>query len=100
MIQSDKTLQLKRFGTLLGFSVNSTISSNSVDINQGLKCIGYNQKILTLPIVSDQNLIGSVTHYKDLESYVPINKGCYNNKPVGNVILNCILCKLNGKRQS
>ena len=34
--------------------------------------------ITTLPITTDASLKGSVVHYKDIESTVPINKGAFN----------------------
>lgn len=106
----------------MGFNPNSTISSNlktkslnNVDINQGLKYIeikssnivdikknilsrgGRSNVILTLPVVSYQYLKGSITNYTDMESVIPINRGCYNNikfnvvannnKNIGNVLL-------------
>lgn len=98
-ITTDKTLQLKELGLLLGFPKNTTIPSgtktnspNNVDINQGLRYISirsdmidrkknignYGRRsdvILTLPITNTQTLKGSIMHYRDIESRVPIQKG-------------------------
>ena len=99
-ISSDSNLQLKRFGAILGFSNNTTINqqatktSKTLDINIGLKyikiqsdaidrsCSIDNQGkkshvILTLPI-SSQISKGTITHHKDIESKLSINKGVYN----------------------
>ena len=34
--------------------------------------------ISTLPVTTDVSLKGSVVHYKDIESRVPISKGAFN----------------------
>ena len=101
-ITSDNAINLKNVGPILGFNKDQTISANtktksgnSVNINNGLeyieiKCdmverqnnIDTNGKrsdvILTLPITTSQSLKGSVQHYFDIESKIPINKGVYN----------------------
>ena len=100
-ITADANLQLKRFEELIGFDNNRTINSGSskisktIDINSKLRYIKINcdavdrtsnidnngkrsAAILTLPITTKDSLKGSVSHYTDIESKIPINKGVYN----------------------
>ena len=100
-ITSDRVTNLKNIEPLLGFNKDQTINSNTkttsgkqVDINNGLhyieiSCnlvkmsdnINSNGKksdvIFTLPITSTQSY-GSVQHYNDIESKVPIDHGVVN----------------------
>ena len=115
-ITSDNTVNLKNLGSILGFNKNQVINTNTktvtgkqVDINNGLeyieiscslvkmqKNINSNGKksdvIVALP-TSTQTLKGSVQHYFDNESRVPIDKGVINKidfkvtKNVGKVLL-------------
>ena len=100
-ITSDANLQLKRFGELLGFDNNTTINagtsktSKTLDINRKLRYIKINcdavdrtsnidnngkrsETILTLPITTKDTLKGSVSHYTDIESKIPIKTRFYN----------------------
>ena len=100
-ITTDSNLQLKRFGELIGFDNNTTINANTtksgknIDINSKLRYIKNScdavdrtcnndntgkrsPAILTLPITTKESLKGSVTHFTDIESKIPINKGVYN----------------------
>ena len=100
-ISTNANLQLKRFGELLGFDNNTTINSRSskssktININSNLRYIQINcdavdrtcnidndgkrsATLLTLPITTKDSLKGSVSHYTDIESKIPINKGVYN----------------------
>ena len=116
-ITSDNTINMKNLGSLLGFNYNQNINTNTkttrgkqVDINNGLEYIeiscslvnmseniNSNVKksdvVLTLQITSTQTLKGSVQHYFDIESRVPIDKGVINKidfkvtKNVGKVLL-------------
>ena len=116
-ITSDSIMSLKNLGPLLGFSKDQTINANTkttggkqVDINNGLEYIEItcslvkmpenintdgkkSAVILTLPITSTQSLNGSVQHYFNIESRVPIDKDVINKidfnvtKNVGKVLL-------------
>ena len=100
-ITSDAKLQLERFGELIGFDNNTTINSGSsktsktIEINSKLRYIKINcdavdrtcnidnngkrsRTITTLPVTTKDTLKGSVSHYTDIESKIPINKGVYN----------------------
>ena len=97
---SDTSLYLGKIGKL-GFPSNTTISEDRtesrymVEINRGLRYVEVScdivdsssvidpqvkrsRVIATLPITTDASLKGSVVHYKDIESTVPINKGAFN----------------------
>ena len=100
-VTTDDNLQLKRFGELLGFH-NSTIinsraskTSKTIEINSYLRYIQINcdavdrtcnidnngkrsATLLTLPITTKESLKGSVSHYVDIESKIPIDKVVYN----------------------
>ena len=93
---------MKTIGPILGFTKNQAInvntitkSGNSVNINNGFQhikvtCslvrmidnINTNGKrtdvIAVLPITTTQSLKGSVQHFFDIESRVPIDKGVIN----------------------
>ena len=116
-ITSDSVINLKNLGPLLGFNKDQSINANTkttsgkqVNINDGLEYIeiscslvkmqeniNSNGKksdvILTIPISSTQTLKGSVQHYFNIESRVPIDKGVINKidfkvtKNVGKVLL-------------
>ena len=101
-ITSDNALNFKNIGPLLRFDKDQTIWANTktksgktVNINNGLKYIDVkcslvdrqnnidtdgkrSDVILSLPITSTNILKGSVQHYFDIESKIPINKGVYN----------------------
>ena len=90
-IYSDKTLNLRKFGTLLGFPTTYTMtpkvwrtSLNAVDINLGLRyvtldCNSINsarnfnrqgkqsQTLFTFPILSNQNLSSAVSYFSNIE---------------------------------
>ena len=102
VIESDKDMNLKNLGLLLGFTKNKVIRKNTsaksdsmVDINRGLYYISIccdavdrmknfdnegkrSCMITSLPIATNQTLKGSVTHFKSIDSRVSINKGQYN----------------------
>ena len=102
VIQSDKDMNLKNLGMLLGLTKNKVIQRNSSvesdsvsDINRGLYYIsiccdavdrmknfdneGKTSCIMTsLSIVTNQTLKGSKTHFNNIDSRVSINKGHYN----------------------
>ena len=116
-ITSDNTINFKNLGPILGFDKNQIINANTkttsgkeVDINNGLEyielsCSLVNKSenvnsdgkksdvIITLPVTSTQTLKGSVQHYFDIESRMPIDKGVINKidfkvtKNVGKVLL-------------
>ena len=116
-ITSDNVINFKNLGPLLGFNKDQVISTNTkttskkeVNINNGLEYIEIScslvnmseninsdgkksDLILTLPITSTQTLKGSVQHYFDIESRVPIDKRVINKidfkvtKNVGKVLL-------------
>lgn len=98
-ITTDHQIELFKFGQLLGFDENTTItttktSPNVVNINRGLKYIQVTSNIVNrsknivngnksdciavLPITSTQTLKASVQHFFDIESRIPINKGVIN----------------------
>ena len=101
-INSDNAFNFKNLGPLLGFDKDQTIRANTktksgktVNINNGLKYIDVkcslvdrqnnidtdgkrSDVILSLPITSTNILKGSVQHYFDIESKIPINKAVYN----------------------
>ena len=70
------------------------ISSSLVNMSQNIISNGKKSSvILTFPITSTQSLNGSVQHYFDIGSRVPIDKGVINKinfnvtKKVGKVLL-------------
>ena len=103
VIESDKDMNLKNLGLLLGFTKNKVIqkytsveSDSMVDINRGLHYISIwcdavdkskkfdnegkrSCMIATLPLTTDQTLKGSVTHFSNVDSRARINKGQYNS---------------------
>ena len=116
-ITSDNVINLKNFGSILGFNKDQVIRVNTktksggpININNGLEYIevscnlvkmsdnintnGKRSDIMsTLSITTTQTLKGSVQHYFDIESRVPIFNGVVNRiefnvtKNVGNVLL-------------
>ena len=116
-ITSDNVINVKNFGPILGFNKDQVIRANTktksggpVNIKNGLEYIevpcnlvrmsdnintnGKRSDIMsTLPITTTQTLKGSVQHYFDIESRVPIFNGVVNRiefnvtKNVGNVLL-------------
>lgn len=97
-IKTDQQLELFKFGELLGFDENTTVtatlfSTGVVDINKGLRYIRVgcsvvkkpentvngekSDVIVVLPITSVQPLKSSVQHFFDIESRVSINKGAF-----------------------
>ena len=102
-IYSDKTLNLKKFGPLLGFPLSYTVtpkvwrtSLNAVDINLGLKyvtldCNSINsarnfnrqskrsQTLFTFPILPNQNLSSAVSYFSNIGSTTPINNGIFGS---------------------
>ena len=102
-IRSDgENLNLKKFALLLGFPENKILSDGSwetspkvVDVNRGLRYINVNcsivdtsensntdgersQTLVSLPIPSDQSLNSTATFFKNIDSKVTINNGCFN----------------------
>lgn len=95
-------LNLKKFGELLGFPEDKTVSSgtwgtslNVVDVNRGLRYININCDLVdtsqnsntngqrsytlaTLSIPSDQLLNSTVTYFRNIDSRVAITNGCFN----------------------
>ncbi len=102
-IYSDKTLSLKKFGTLLGFPQSYTVtpkvwrtSLNAVDISLGLKYVTLNcdsinsarnfdrqgkrsQTLFTFPILPNQNLSSAVSYFSNIGSTTPINNGIFGS---------------------
>ena len=102
-IYSDKILNLKNFGLLLGFSFSYTMSPkvwrtslNAVDINLGLRyvtlsCDSINsaknfgrqgrrsQTLFTFPVLPNQNLSSAVSYFSNIGSTTPINNGLFNS---------------------
>ena len=100
---SDKTLNLKKFGPLLGFPLSYTVtpkvwqtSLNAVDINLGLKYVtlGFNsinsarnfnrqgkrsQTLFTFPILPNQNLSSTVSYFINIGSTTPISNGIFGS---------------------
>ena len=101
-IESDKDTNLKNLGLLLGFVKNkvkqksrSVESDSVVDINRGLRYVSIccdavermknfdtegkrSCMITSLPLAENQTLKGSVTHFKNIDSRISINKSQYN----------------------
>ena len=95
-------LNLKKFGELLGFPEDKTVSSgtwdtspNVVDVNRGLRYININCDLVgtsqnsntngqrsytlaTLPIPSEQLLNPTVIYFRNIDSGVAITNGCFN----------------------
>ena len=102
-IYSDKILNLKNFGLLLGFSLSYTVSPkvwktspNAVDINLGLRyvtlsCDSINsvknfgrqgrqsQTLFTFPVLPNQNLSSAVSYFSNIGSTTPMNNGLFNS---------------------
>ena len=102
-IYADKTINLKKFGNLLGFSTSQTLlpktwktSLNEVDINHGLRYVtldcsvvdaskNFNrdgkrsQTMFTFPILPNQNLSSAVSHFGNIGSITPIRDGLFGN---------------------
>ena len=102
-IYSDgRNLNLKNFATLLGFPENKIISNgtwktspNVVDVNKGLRYVNIDcsivdtsensntdgersQTLVSLPIPFDQSLNSTATFFKNIDSKVTVNNGCFN----------------------
>ena len=101
-MSTGKTLNLKKFGLLLGFDENTSFlanewktSPNGVEINQGLRYITINgnivysennfdekgnssTRILSLPVPTNQSLFGETTSYSGLNVRVPVRNGSFN----------------------
>jgi hypothetical protein len=116
-IKTANELKLRGLGPLLGFGKDavlaagsSTESPNMIEMNNGLRHVSVScsmvdtdnnfgitgnrsDHVLTLPITTDGTLKGSVTHFSDIESRVPLSKGFYPNvrfglsEDVGSVLL-------------
>ena len=74
-LEVDGNVGLSKFGELLGFVENTHIevnniltSPNKVEINRGLRYV----------TICSESLKGTVSHYTDIESRVPIDKGAYD----------------------
>ena len=102
-IYSDKTLNLKSFGLLLGFSSSYTVlpkvwktSSNAVDVNLGLRHVTLNcesinsaknfdrqgrrsHTLFTFPVLPNQNLSSAVTYFSNIGSTTPMNNGLFSS---------------------
>ncbi len=102
-IYSDKILNLKNFGLLLGFSLSYTVSQkvwktspNAVDINLGLRYVTLNcdsinsaknfgrqgrrsQTLFTFPVLPNQNLSSAVLYFSNIGSTTPMNNGLFNS---------------------
>ena len=102
-IYSDKTLNLKSFGSLLGFSSSYTVlpkawktSLSAVDVNLGLRYITLNceavnstknfnrqgrrnHTLFTFPVLPNQNLGSAVTYFSNIGSVTPMNNGLFNS---------------------
>ena len=102
-IYSDKTLNLKSFGLLLGFSLSYTVTSKAwktspkdVDINLGLRYVTLNcdsinsaknfgrqgrrsQMLFTFPVLPNQNLSSAVSYFSNIRSTTPMNNGLFNS---------------------
>ena len=102
-IYSDKTLNLKSFGLLLGFSSSYTVlpkvwktSSNAVDVNLGLRHVTLNcesinsaknfdrqgrrsHTLFTFPVLPNQNLGSAVTYFSNIGSITPMNNGLFSS---------------------
>ncbi len=102
-IYSDKNLNLKNFGLLLGFSSAFVVlpkvwknSLNVVDVNLGLRhvtlnCMSVNSAknfnrygrrshtISTFPVLPNQNLSSAVTYFSNIGSVTPMNNGLFNS---------------------
>ncbi len=101
-LEVDGDFDLSNVGELLGLRENTHMetnniltSPNKVDINRGLRYItiscdlvnsdtnidsvGRRSTVISsLPITTTQSLKGTVSHYTDIESRVPIDKGSYD----------------------
>lgn len=95
-------VNLKNFGSLLGFPVGTIVQANTwtnspshVDINLGLRyvtiecgCVNMNRKfdeegnksgvIATIPVTSEQRLNSTVTFYDNINTTTPIQNGRHN----------------------
>ncbi len=102
-IHSDKNLNLKNFGLLLGFTKSYTVtqkvwktSLNAVDINLGLRHVTLNcdsinsaktfdrqgrgsQTLFTFPVLPNQNLSSAVSYFSIIGSTTPMNNGLFNS---------------------
>ena len=102
-IYSDKTLNLKSFGLLLGFSSSYTVlpkvwktSSNAVDVNLGLRHVTLNcesinsaknfdrqgrrsHTLFTFPVLPNQNLGSAVTYFSNIGSTTPMSNGLFSS---------------------
>ncbi len=102
-IYSDKILNLKNFGLLLGFPLSYTVSPKvcktspkAVDINLGLRyvtlsCDSINsaknfgrqgrrsQTLFTFPVLPNQNLSSAVSYFSNIGSTTPMNNGLFNS---------------------
>ena len=111
-IKSDKTLNLKTFGPILGFPENKVISANTltesdstVNINNDLKYINISCNIVDksknlvngkrsdifaqIPITTEQTLKGSVTNFK-------YEDNVYGGVKLSNGIFNELIFKVEG----
>ena len=102
-ICSDKNLNLKSFGLLLGFSLSYTVlpkvwktSLNAVDVNLGLRHVTLNcesinsaknfnrqgrrsHTLFTFPVLPNQNLSSAVTYFSNIGSTTPMSNGLFSS---------------------
>ncbi len=102
-IYVEKATNLKKFGKLLGFSENQTLSPKAwktslseVDINYGLRFVTLDcsavddsknfgrdgkrsRTMFTFPILPNQNLSSAVSHFGNTNSVTPIRNGLFGN---------------------
>ena len=102
-IYSDKNLNLKSFGLLLGFSSSYVVlpkawktSPNVVDVNLGLRYVTLNcesvnsaknfnrqgrrsHTLFTFPVLPNQNLGSAVTYFSNIGSVTPMNNGLFSS---------------------
>ena len=102
IFSKSSNLNLKNLGPMLGFPKNKIIQANAwttspsnVDVNLGLRYVtvecntvdtdknfdryGKRSKVIvTLPVITEQSLNSSVTHYRDFTSKVAVVNGDHN----------------------
>ena len=102
VVSVDDQTHFEKFGDLLGLDPSTnlaagttTITTNTVNINRGLRSLDikcnivdksknidqngqYSDVMASVPIPTDKTLKGSLSHYSDINSKVSINRGAYN----------------------
>ena len=72
-MKTSKTIEINSYLRYIQINCDAVDRTCNID-NDGKR----SATLLTLPITTKDSLKGSVSHYTDIESKIPINKGVYN----------------------